>query len=217
MISAIKNMIKRVSTTRAPYDAGILQVTDCSYMGKKVTTQVFHDYGFVSSVPVGGAGFCLNPRGEEGDRISMFFHPQHTIKDLKEGEVVVGNFYVEATLHFNQQGQAVLTLPDDLIINCKNLTATCIGDATITSANATVNTGACAVSCDDFDVEASGSATISAPTITLDGVVSAKQGMGVTGSMENNGVDIGSDHKHESGTYKDSLNGDVSGDSGGPI
>ena len=217
MISSIKNMIKRLTTKGVPYDSGIIQVTDASYMGKTISTQVFHDYGFVSSVPIGGAGFCLNPRGEEADRVSMFFHPTHTVKDLQQGEVVVGNFYVQSTLHFDEQGRAVLTLPDDFVINCKNLTATCVGDATVTSANATLNTGSCDVNCDDFNVEASGSATLVAPTITLDGFVSATSGLGVSGSMENNGVDIGSGHKHTDGTYKDSSNGDVTGESGGPV
>lgn len=186
-------IVKRVTSSGNTFDKGASQFGTVSYMGKRVTTQVMHDYGFCSSVPDGGIGICVNPRGEEDDRASFFFHPKHRIKDLKPGETIVGNFVVSATMFFNEKGQGVITLPDNLIINCKNLIATVEDSTEITSPKIKLV----------GDVEIDGNAKI---TKNLD----------VAGELKNKGVDTGSTHKHEAGTLKDADGSKVSGDTNTP-
>lgn len=140
ILKYIQNLIKRLTTTSVTFDEGLTQYVKASYMGKSVTTQVLHDYGFVSSPPIGSLGICVNPRGEENDKASFFFHPLHNVNNLLPGETVIGNFVLKATMYFNAQGQAVVTLPDDLIIFCNNLTATVAGNSTITVAKNSTNT-----------------------------------------------------------------------------
>lgn len=203
MFDAVKKIIKRVTSSGNTFDKGASQFVTMKYMGKDVTTQVMHDYGFCSSVPDGGIGICVNPRGEAQDRASFFFHPKYRIKDLKPGETIVGNFFVEATLFFDEKGRGVLTLPDDLIITCKNLTATVEGSATVKASS--------------LAADISGTTTIKSADIILDGPVEAKKGLNVTGVMNNNGKDVGSQHKHEAGTLQDADGSKVSGNTGDPI
>lgn len=203
-------MIKRITSIGKTKEAGVGQYADVTYMGKSIETQVFHDYGFYSSPPVGSFGFCLNPRSEETDRISMMFHPKHHPIDIKAGETIIGNFVVKASLKFDQDGNGILELPSNLVIHCANLNATVSGDATVETSNLNVNASG------NVQMKSS-SMTITSPTIALDGAVSATQGMSVAGSMENNGIDIGSNHKHKSGSLLDSAKKPVTGNTGDPI
>lgn len=217
MMRQLKNLIKRVTSTGSTYDRGVVQVVRATFMGKKIETQVLHDYGFVSSPPSGSLGICLNPRAEENDKAAMYFHPKYSMQGLKPGETVVGNFVVEATLFFNEQGQGILTLPDDLIIQCNNLTATVNADATITvggdatadvTGNATVNvTGDTELSTANLTANMSGNAVFTASAFTFNGPatitgpLTAAGGLAITGAVTINGVDIGENHTHAAGGY----------------
>lgn len=211
MLSVIRNLIKRVTSRGNTFDQGASQYVEARYLGKRVTTQVLHDYGFCSSVPDGGIGVCLSPRADETDKAAFYFHPKYRVKDLKPGETVVGNFVVDATLHFDEKGRGVLTLPDDLIIQCKNLNATVKGNAQIDiSGSATVNAQSLTTKID-------GVADMTAQAFNFNGPINAKNGMSVTGEMKNNDVDVGSAHKHLVGTYKDEENRPIQGQSGDPV
>lgn len=188
MMAKLKSLIKRVAVTSEQSDAGAIHKAQVTYMGRVQDSQVFHDYGFCSSVPSGGIGICLSPRGEESDRVSFVCHPKYRGKDLKPGETIVGNFVVEATLFFDEDGKGILTLPDNLEITCKNLTANVSGDAKLTAKSWEIN-----------------------------GPVKMNDGLNVSGEMKNNGTDVGSGHNHHSGAYKDSDGGNVTGKSGDPV
>lgn len=216
MMRLLKNLIKRVTSTGKTFDSGVVQMVNATYMGKPVKTQVLHDYGFVSSPPQGSLGISLNPRAEENDQAAMYFHPKYTVKGLKPGETVVGNFVVEATLFFNEQGQGILTLPDDLIIQCNNLTATVNADATITvggnasaevTGNATVNvTGDTELSTTNLTATMSGSAVYTAASHTFNGPATFASGITTTGlvaigAFTVNGVPMDETHAHAAGGY----------------
>lgn len=207
MIAALRNMIKRIRTTSNAKQKGAFQYAQVSYMGRSMESQIFHDYGFFSAPPAGGIGIALNPRAEDGDLMSFVCHPKYNAKDLKPGETIVGNFVVKATLFFDEKGRGVLTLPDDLVITCKNLNATVSGDTNV-SAKGSVT------------VKAGGNGTLEAAAWTIKGpvsmtdAVSAQSGLSVSGSMTNNGKDVGDGHGHLPGTFKDGDGRDVTGESG---
>lgn len=195
MMGLLKNLIKRLTSTSATFDSGLAQYVNASYMGKKVKTQVLHDYGFVSSPPVGSLGICFNPRAEENDKASFFFHPKYNVQNLKPGETVTGNFVLQATLYFNELGQAVLTLPDDFIISCNNLTATVAGNASVSVAGNTTLTST------NLTATMSGTAAFTASAFSFTGPATFNSGIAVIGTMTVNGVSMDQNHMHLPGTY----------------
>lgn len=207
MITAIRNMIKRIRTSSDAKQKGAFQYAQISYMGRNMESQIFHDYGFFSAPPAGGIGIALNPRAEDGDLVSFVCHPKYNTKDLKPGETIIGNFVVKATLFFDEKGRGILTLPDDLVITCNNLNATVKGNAIVSSGG-------------NVQLKAGGNGTLEAAAWTIKGpvsmtdAVSAQSGLSVNGSMTNNGKDVGDGHGHLPGSYKDGDGRNVTGNSG---
>lgn len=207
MLECIKNLIKRITSVGATFDSGVIQCVKAKYMGKSCQTQVLHDYGFTSSPPSGSIGICLNPRAEESDKASFFFHPKYNVNDLKSGETVIGNFVVGASLYFNADGQGVLTLPDDLIISCNNLTATVAGNAELSVTGDTTLTAA------NLTATMTGTAAFAASAFTFSGPATFSSGIAVVGAMTINGVSMDENHTHLPGSYVAGSD-DVTGISG---
>ena len=221
-MSKIKSLITRCMTTSSPKQNGAIQQCTIDTMSKtNVTTQVLHDYGYYSCAPVNSIGVCMTPRCEENDRVSIVYSPKYYGKPLTESEVILGNFVKDATLKFDAEGNAHLTVPKNIYINCVNSIVTCSGDSTLNCVNSTLSaSGSASIDCDSatisanssFNVSAGSSATISAPIITLDGVVSAPKSMAVTGGMTSEGIEVSKeDHKHDAGTLLDSSGGQCTG------
>ena len=222
MMSKIKSLISRCMTTSSPKQNGAIQQCTIDTMSKtNVTTQVLHDYGYYCCAPVNSIGVCMTPRCEENDRVSIVYSPQYYGKPLTEGEVLVGNFLRDATLKFDEAGNARLVVPKDVIIECVNATTTCSGDSTVTCVNSTTTaSGSASIDCDSatisasssFDVSAGSTASITAPQIALNGAVTGTGGMAVTGGMTSEGIEVSkSDHKHDAGTLLDSSGGQCTG------
>ena len=112
-----------------------------------------------------------------------------------------------AVISLNNDSSIDITSDSDVTVDCVNLVATASGTAEIT---------------------ATSSCTITAPTITLAGNViiggtlaqgaggaaTMSGGMGVTGTLTNNGTDVGSNHTHPQANDSD---GDTQQNTGGPV
>ena len=187
-------------TTTVPVQENQIQKAKISYMGQKdVTTQVMHDYGYYSCAPLGSIGLCLNPRGESDDCISWVYHPKYYGKILKESEVILGNFVKNATLKFDDEGNVQLVLPNTLTIVCENANLQCTSSS-VTCESASIVAGA------DIDIRAGSSFNVSAPAISLNGMVTSTGGMAVTGGMTSEGIEVSkTDHTHKAGNLIDSA------------
>lgn len=62
---------------------------------------------------------------------------------------------------------------------------------------------------DSATVTATSEATVTAPTITLDGNVTVTGNLAVVGALTQNGVSVGTDHEHTGGTQGDGTTGPV--------
>jgi len=112
-----------------------------------------------------------------------------------------------AVISLNADSSISITSTSDVTVDCVNLVATASGTAEIT---------------------ATSSCTITAPTITLAGNViiggtlaqgaggaaTMSGGMGVTGTLTNNGTDVGSNHTHPQANDSD---GDTQQNTGSPV
>lgn len=221
MITKLKNLIKRVITTTVPTSNTGISVAKVSYLGRIVDSQIIHDYGYYSCAPTGSIGVCFSARAEEQDRVSMVYHPRYYGQELKEGEVVVGNFVVSATALFDAEGNLKIKVPKDVIVECVNSSVTCTGNSTTTCVNSTLSaSGSASITCESatinasssFDVSAGASASITAPQIALNGAVVGSGGMAVTGGMTSEGIEVSKeDHRHDAGDLKDSGGGQCTG------
>ena len=137
----MRSLISRFLTAKVPVlKSGIQTVAAKCFGLRKI--EVIHDYGTFSVAPTGSYGVSWNVAGSEDNKVGLTYKPSlvpEIMQDAKEGEAIFGNFLKNATMHFNDDGQAVITLPDDFILNCKNANITVTEDVNVIAANVNVN------------------------------------------------------------------------------
>lgn len=216
MLQKLKSLIKRCITVSEPREINQTQMVDIRYMGRKATpSQVIHDYGFYSSAPTNSIGLCMSVRGEEDDRVSFVYSPLYYGKPLLQNEVILGNFVKDATLKFDVEGNAILIVPGDVIVQCRHSSITCDTTSVIASGHASLNCmSSTLTSGATCQINAGEEISLNAPTISLNGVAAAPQSLSVTGGLTSEGIEVSkSNHKHDPGTYLDSVGGAVTGKS----
>ena len=207
-------------TVSTPKEMNQVQMVDVKYMGREATpSQVMHDYGFYSAAPMNSIGLCFAVRGEEDDRVSFVYSPSHYGKPLQETEVILGNFVKDATLKFDVEGNASLIVPGNVTVECVNSNVHCDNTSVHASEHAEIacetSTLTSGATC---DIKAGSAIALSAPTITFNGIVAAPKSMAVTGGLTSEGIEVSkSNHKHDAGTYKDSLDNAISGQSSADV
>lgn len=159
------------------------------------------------------------------------YDPENTVIKKDDGTVYI-KWNADSSLEVFAESDINITTNGDLKATVAgNMQATVTGDINVsTESSANLNaTGNISVETSaDASVNAAGAVSltagsavnITAPTINLNGAVNISgavamaAGASVTGSMENNGVDIGSGHKHSGSAT--APNGPVS-DTGAPV
>jgi len=155
--SKISNLIKRAVVTLTNKDSGQFAATQVQWMRDKVAiTEVVHPYGLSSNAPVDSFALMFNVMGQEENRAAIVYAPQRRFKDLKEGEVALGNFLTRSVVKFLENGDIEITGTADQNINITGSNNVTIGgDNTIAiTGDNTVTVGG------DNDVTISGSNTV---------------------------------------------------------
>jgi phage gp45-like len=133
MIEKIKNMIKRAATTAIMKDSGSVPTIQVKYFNKTALVEVLAPYGFCSSPPKNSMATVFNLLGQEENRTAIIDKPWQRFKNLKEGEVVIGNYLTLAKLYFKENGDVLLDLPEgNLTVNVAE------GDITVNAPNGQV-------------------------------------------------------------------------------
>ena len=133
IISKISNIIKRSNITRISDDKNSFQTAQISYMGKVADTEIIWPYGMYGNVPINSLCVTFSSGAQEEDRVTFPSRSHKRIRrDLKSGEVGMGNFVTGSETFYDADG--------NIIINAKNdLKITVIGDATITANFVTID------------------------------------------------------------------------------
>lgn len=165
--------------------------------GKSYEAIRLSPYGFCSNSPKGSFSVVLAPsyNGEDTKFVISNDHPNR-FKNLKEGEVAVGNYETRAEIFFDESGNINVRVPDG------NLNADVSGNLTAEiGGSATVNvTGS-------LTADVDGGATITTPNLTVNGNLSVNGNfsfsgtgsgagsnpMTISGGISNTGGDITSD------------------------
>ena len=147
--SKISNLIKRAVVTLTNKDSGQFAATQVSWMrDKTATTEVVHPYGLSSNAPLGSLALMFNVMGQEENRAAIIYDPKNRFKNLKPGEVALGNFVTKSVVKFLENGDIDITGMADQNINITgnsnitvggNVTLNVTGNTDITSPVVTVN------------------------------------------------------------------------------
>lgn len=147
VLNRVTGMIKRAYVTLVGNDAGQVQTTQVSYLGKTTDMEVIYPYGLFGNPPRGSLALLFSVQGHEENRAGIANLPKQRFKDNKEGEAGVGNLLTGSVIKFLENGdiyinakanQKVLIEGDSIITVNGSATLDCPGGVTINS-NVTIN------------------------------------------------------------------------------
>lgn len=173
MMQMLRNLIKRAAVAIIN-DSGNYQTAQVSYFGKVSDIEVINPYGISSSPPIDSLVLMFNVMGQEENKAGIINAQPLRFKNLKEGELVVGNYLTGSYVKFLQNGDIDVFTGNDVNIECGNANILAVGDV---------------------DVECS-SASVVATTIKLTGNVVITGNCSVSGNLTNNSINVGLLHTH---------------------
>ncbi len=172
----IRNLIKRGTVTRETDDSGQFSVAQVKWISEKVgNVEVVYPYGMSGYSPVGSLALMFNVMGQESNRAAIINNPNIRFKDLKPGEVAVGNFLTRSRVKFLENGDIEIVATNDQNITVtgdSNLTVG--GNTTITTTgNTTINTTGNMSSTigGTLTANVTGNTNITSPVVTITGAL----------------------------------------------
>lgn len=167
ILNRISNGIKRAFVSLVGSDSEAFQTTQISYLGKTADTEVIYPYGLCGNPPTGSLVLLFNVQGQEENRAGIANLPNKRFKNLKAGEVAVGNYLTTSVVKFLENGNIEVFCQNNEII-------------TITQ-NANITIGGSST------VNIVGTATINCPTTTINGDVNINGNLNVLGDSTSTG------------------------------
>jgi phage gp45-like len=144
-IRLIKNLFK-IAKLLSVDDSGALQFATVTTLGKTQKVLMLKPYGLMSSPPVDSIVGLWSQQGQESNGIGIADDPKNRpIKDMKTGEVALGNYATGNFVYFDSDGSTQ-------VYSAKDLIETITGDvlATITGAISATVTGNVAINAAGF-------------------------------------------------------------------
>jgi len=117
----ITNMIKRCRIVSVD-DTQDLRMGYISFLGKRQKAYIFTPYGLDHNPPSNSDGFCFALQGKESNMIGLFDSPETRKKNLKAGEVAVGNTVTGSFVFFKENGDIDIFSNGNVNINSTTLT-----------------------------------------------------------------------------------------------
>jgi hypothetical protein len=196
MANNITNLIKRAYVSLVGNDAQEYQITQISYLNKTNVMEVIYPYGVSGNPPRNSLVLMFNVQGQEENRAGIANLPQQRFRNLKEGEVAVGNYLTRSNIKFAENGDVVVTTKNNQEVTIdQNANISVSGDATVnvsgsttlTSSGTTVNS----------DVQLNGNLTVTG-SATLGSGSGTQKAIATVGSTTEVTITSGS----SAGTYQ---------------
>ncbi len=111
------NLIKTSYLTKASKDDENFQTTQANYLGKTKNIVLVIPYGLYSNPKAQSIGLQFSVNGEEEKQFTIPFNPYTRFKDLKGGEVAVGNPHVSTKIYFKENGDIEIESSGNVNIN----------------------------------------------------------------------------------------------------
>lgn len=122
IISRIKNMIKigfiSLNNNDDSTDRHIMSV---SYMDKQLRCYGVYPYGLSANAPANTTqAICFNVFGSDSNVAAIPVNQEMRFKNLKTGEVQIGNFINKSNIHFQETSDITITSNGKLTANVKD-------------------------------------------------------------------------------------------------
>lgn len=166
----MRNLIRYAYLLENKVDDQDNQVAEIGYYGTKVQSRVLWTYGLSGLAPRGSTMFNMIVNGQSQNNASIPTYPQARHKEMKEWEFATGNYKTKAETFYDEAGNLNILAPNG------NVNIVCDKDVII--------------NCKKLTITATEGATITADTDIIGDVTT-------TGTLMNNGVNVGSTHGHE--------------------
>lgn len=100
----LKNLFK-IAKLISVDDSGDLRSAIVSFLGKQQRVMLFTPYGIMSSPPASSLTILWSQQGQESNGIGISDDPKNRIlKNLKEGEIALGNYKTGSYILFDENG-----------------------------------------------------------------------------------------------------------------
>ena len=146
MINTIRNMIKRAYVSLVHKDDKIYSYAQISYLGSTLDAETLYPYGMNANAPLNSAAVVFNIQTDEGNRVCICYTPDRRFKDLKEGEVQIGNALTQASIMFSEDGKIKIVTDADIEITAPTIKLTgdveIVGDLSVSGSTALGASGA---------------------------------------------------------------------------
>ena len=152
MMPLIRKIIRKCFLSNNKTDDGVYPRAQVSYMENALDVTRMSVYGIDYNPKVGALGLMASINGRSDDVLAFFHDPVNRFKDLKPGEVQVGSPETKTSIKFpiNKNMEIKITDSGDLVIEVAG------GNAEITVEG-------------NLTADISGTASITCPTVTIDG------------------------------------------------
>jgi len=185
-----KNLIQLGQVSLPGNDSGPMPVTQVQSYGQASDVLVVWPYGMHGNLPVDSYTISWSINGQQENRAVIGFKPDIRQKNLKEGEVIFGNFVRKSTTFYDDDG--------NIIVNCENDEKVTIKGASIVNitGNASLTIGGAAT------IDVTGNTTLTTPLATVDGDLTVTGNLTVEtdtilgANVTSNGKDISDTHTH---------------------
>lgn len=108
LYTKIINLVKRAYVSKSLPDNKEANVTQVSYFGKAGTSEVVSPYGVYVNLPKDLQVLLFAVQGQEDNRACIGYSQADRFKNLKEGEVLIGNPKTKTFIKFNENGSITI-------------------------------------------------------------------------------------------------------------
>ena len=101
-------------------DDGLDPVAQVEYLGKTTDAVIVLPYGVCANAPTGSNAVLFSLGGSSLNKLGIPYNVENRFRDLKEGEVQIGNFVEKCSIKFNEDGGIEVIAKDDQEITITN-------------------------------------------------------------------------------------------------
>jgi hypothetical protein len=165
ILNRIAGMVKRAYVTLVGDDSGRYQTTQIGYLGKTADMEVIYPYGLCGNPPKNSLVLLFNVQGMEENRAGIANLLSERFKNLKEGEVAIGNYLTKSVIKFLENGDIEIHgTNDERVTIDRNCNININGNCDI-SVNGTTTLSCPGGTTINSDVHVNGTVTISEDVI----------------------------------------------------
>ncbi len=117
LYTKIKNMIQRAVVDKSIPDTNDYPVTKAKFFDRISIVERFSPYGLYTNFPAGTPLTQFNINGDSNNKVCMGTAYDNRFKDLKDGEVVIGNIETKSFVKFDALGNITVTSLEAVNIN----------------------------------------------------------------------------------------------------